>query len=172
LIGDVSTDSNISAGTTSLDVALILVSTSTVDFNAAWNSQGRAVQTGTSTNAVGDKVCTSGAFDGQVCGLTVQVTDMTKCGNAGWGSFCVSHLAEATSSAPATVAAGQGGSGGPVFSYSGSNILANGMIEQGDGAFATCTSVPPGISGRVCTDSVDYVEIPHINSNWGVTPNT
>jgi Trypsin len=173
LIGDVGTENNLSAGKTSLDVALIPVSTSTVDFDAPWNSQGRAIQIGPATNAAGDQVCTSGAFDGQVCGLTVQSTDMTKCGDDGWGRFCVSHLAEATSSEPATVAAGKGDSGGPVFSYSRSNILANGMIEQGDGAFANCTSNPPDApSGRICTDGIDYVEMPHIDSNWGVAPNS
>jgi hypothetical protein len=173
LIGHVTMDSNVSAGITSLDVALIQVSTSTVDFDAPWNSQGRAVQIGPATNYAGDQVCTSGAFDGQVCGLTVQSTDMMKPGNDGWGTFWVKNLAEATSSEPATVAAGAGDSGGPVYSYNGSNIIANGMIDHGDGAFVNCTSNPPDApSGRICTDGVDYVEMPHVDHNWGVTPNT
>ena len=53
LIGDVTTDSNVADGTTSLDVALIQASTSTVDFDDAWNASGRAIQVGTSTNSPG-----------------------------------------------------------------------------------------------------------------------
>jgi len=172
LIGDVTKDSNVSAGTTSLDVALIQASTSTVDFDAAWNATGRAVQIGTSTNTVGDQVCTSGAFDGQVCGLVIKATDVTECPIASWGKFCVNHLAKAKSNTSGVVAAGTGDSGGPVYSYSGSNLLANGMIDQIDtNSQVSCTSKPPGMS-RECSTIVYYVEMPHINSNWGVAPNS
>lgn len=172
LIGDVTKDSNISAGTTSLDVALIQASTSTVDFNAAWNATGRAIQIGTSTNAVGDQVCSSGAFDGQICGLEISATDRTEMFTESWGTYSVDHVAVAASDTSGTVALGTGDSGGPVYSYSGSNLLANGMIDAGSGV-VSCTSKPPGTSVQhVCLHTLFYVEMPHINSNWGVAPNT
>src|SRR5215469_9757344 len=172
LIGNVTTDSDISANTTSLDVALIQVASSTVDFDAAWNSTGRAVQIGTSNNDTGDQVCTSGAFDGQVCGLVIQQVDAKKCVDDGCGTFCVDHLAEAESNTSGVVAAGTGDSGGPVYSYSGSNLLANGMIDIGN-AQVSCTSKPPGTSTQhTCYHIVYYVEMPHINSNWNVAPNS
>ena len=171
LIGNVTTDSNVADGTTSLDVALTQASTSTVDFDDAWNSSGRAVQIGTSTNSPGDQVCTSGAFEGQVCSLVVRAVDQTACATESWGTFCVNHLAQASSNTSGVVAAGEGDSGGPVYSYSGSDLLANGMVDQISNVIA-CTSTPPGTSGRKCGTTVYYVEMPHINSNWGIAPNS
>ena len=69
LIGTVKYDSDILGGGATLDVALIRQSgfgSSDVDFDAAWNSQGRAIQTGLEGNSQNEIVCTSGDSMGSV----------------------------------------------------------------------------------------------------------
>jgi hypothetical protein len=172
LIGSVTKNSNVSAGTTSLDVAFIQAPGSSVDFNGAWNTQGRAAQIGRASNNVGDQICASGAFDGQICGgLTVRALDQTVCGDEGWGTFCVNHEAKANSSTSGAVANGAGDSGGPVYSYSGSNLLVRGMIDAGSGG-VSCNSNPTGWAGRACYHTLYFVEMYWIDNNWGVAPNT
>ncbi len=171
LIGSVTKSNDVSAGTTSLDSALIKVSTSVVDFNCAWDCAGRAIQIGTATNNVGDQVCTSGAFDGQVCGIVIRNTDQTRCITESWGTFCVDHLVAASPDNSSKVAAGQGDSGGPVYSYSGSDLLARGMIDQ-IADLVSCTSVPTGTSNRLCGNKVFFVALGPLDSHWGTAPNT
>jgi hypothetical protein len=168
LIGSVTKNSNLNPGSTTLDVALIKTGSSTLDFVAAWNSQGYGIQVGRATNHVGDQVCQSGAFDGQICGgIVIRALNLTECP----GNFCVNHLVQANNSTSGTVAVGEGDSGGPVYSYTGSNLLARGMTDQGSGS-VSCTSVPPGTAGRLCFHTLYFVEMASIDSSWNVTPNT
>jgi hypothetical protein len=168
LIGSVTKNSNLNPGSTTLDVALIKTSTSTLDFVAAWNSQGYGIQVGRATNHVGDQVCQSGAFDGQICGgIVIRALNLTECP----GDFCVNHLVQANNSTSGTVAVGAGDSGGPVYSYTGSNLLARGMTDQGSGS-VSCTSVPTGTAGRACYHTLYFVDMASIDSSWNVVPNT
>jgi hypothetical protein len=171
LIGSVTKNSDVSAGTTTLDVAFIQAQGSSVDFNGAWNTQGRAAQIGRTGNHDGDPICASGAFDGEICGgLTVRDLDETRCSDEGWGTFCVDHLAKANSSTSGAVANGAGDSGGPVYSYSGSDLLVRGMIDGGTTP-VSCDSVPVGWGGRTCYHDLYFVEMYEIDSYWGVAPN-
>jgi hypothetical protein len=69
------------------------------------------------------------------------------------------------------VALGDGDSGGPVYSYTGSNLLARGMTDIGS-VDRTCTSVPTGTSGlRGCYHTLYFVDMASIDSTWNVTPN-
>jgi Trypsin len=168
LIGSVTKNSNLTSGSTTLDTALIKTATSTFDFVAAWNSQGYGINVGRATNHVGDQVCQSGAFDGQICGgIVIRALNLTECP----GDFCVNHLVEAYNSTAGKVAVGEGDSGGPVYSYTGSNLLARGMTDQGS-TIVSCTSVPPGTSGRLCFHVLYFVDMAAIDSSWNVTPNT
>lgn len=176
-IGQVKYDSDLTGGGATLDVALVPASSSDVDFDSAWNSQGRAVQVGVVSNSKGDPACSSGAFDGQICSLTVQGADLTQ-------NFClvdvtpcpsgdvytVDHLVKAT--APSgQPAGGPGDSGGPVYSYNGSNLEARGMVEGGQND-VSCSSVPPGTSGRKCGNLLWYVGMVSIDSGFNVSPIT
>ena len=168
LIGSVTKNSNLNPGSTTLDVALIKTGSSTLDFVAAWNSQGYGIQVGRATNHVGDQVCQSGAFDGQICGgIVIRALNLTECP----GNFCVNHLVQANNSTSGTVAVGEGDSGGPVYSYTGSNLLARGMTDQGSGT-VSCSSVPPGTAGRLCFHTLYFVDMAAIDSSWNVVPNT
>jgi hypothetical protein len=170
LIGSVTKNSNLTAGSTTVDVALIRASTSTLDFVAAWNSQGYGIQIGRAANHIGDQVCQSGAFDGQVCGgIVIRALNQTVCPTG--ESFCVKNLVRASNSTSGTVALGQGDSGGPVYSYTGSRLLARGMTDIGSGT-VSCTSVPPGTSGRLCFHTLYFVDMAAIDSTWNVVPNS
>jgi hypothetical protein len=169
LIGSVTKNSNIDPGTTTEDVAFIQSAGSVDDFDAAWNSEGRAVQIGRAANHIGDQVCQSGAFDGQICDLVIRAINVTQCPVG--VSFCVNHLVRADSGTSGTVALGEGDSGGSVYSYSGSNVLARGMTDQGSGS-VTCTSVPTGTSGRPCFHTLYFVDMEAIDNSWNVVPNS
>jgi hypothetical protein len=131
---------------------------------------------GVVSNSKGDAVCTSGAFDGQICGITVDAADLTQ-------SFCfvevspcpsgdvytVDHLVKATSSSGP--AGGPGDSGGSVYSYNGSNLEARGMMEGGP-SNASCTSTPPGMSDRECGSYLWYVGMVSIDNGFNVSPIT
>jgi hypothetical protein len=176
LIGTVEYDQNIQAGSTTLDSGLIQTSSSVLNFDAAWNSQGTAVQIGAATNNVGDQVCTSGAYDGQICQIVITQKDQTIHPNDGWGTYNVKEVAIASNPNNASaVASGEGDSGGPVYSYSGSNTLARGMIDAHSDN-KTCTSNPPGTisppPARTCGHVVYFVQLGSIDNQWGVTPNS
>lgn len=175
-IGSVTKTENVSAGTTSTDTGLIQASTSVVDFDAAWNSQGRATQIGSVGNQVGDTICTSGAFDGQICSIVISSTNHQLCGDEGWGTFCVNHLNIAFNPNNSNaVASGEGDSGGPVYSYSGSNLQVRGMIDAGTDS-KTCTTTPPGTTSpppaRGCSHNLWFMGWSYIANQWGVAPNS
>jgi hypothetical protein len=99
-------------------------------------AQSSRAVVGASVNRTGDFVCTSGSFSGEIC--TVQV--------AGTGETVsvrdfgvVRDLVRAQSTVDAAVG-GNGDSGGPVFSLSGSNAVARG----------TMTAMPLGSDIRPC----------------------
>lgn len=176
LIGTVEHVDNVQAGSTTLDSGLIQTSSSVLNFDAAWNSQGTAVQVGVTSNDVGDQVCTSGAYDGQVCQIAITKMNQKIYPNDGWGTYTVTNVAIASNPNDASaVAAGEGDSGGPVYSYTGSNTLARGMIDA-VGNYKPCTSNPPGTNSpppaRVCGHVLYFVEIGFLDSRWGVTPNS
>jgi hypothetical protein len=173
LIGSVTKNSNLTNGSTTQDVALIKTGSSQNIFVAAWNSQGYGIEIGRATNHIGDQVCQSGAFDGQICGgIVIRALNLTQGAFLPSGDFVyVKNLVEAYNSTSGTVAVGSGDSGGPVYSYTGSSLLARGMTDQGSGS-VSCTSVPPGTSGRTCSHILYFVDMAAIDSSWNVVPNS
>jgi Trypsin len=175
LIGSVTKNDYLTPGSTTQDVALIQTATSRNDFVAAWNSQGYGVQIDRTANRVGDQVCQSGAFDGQICGgIVIRALHVMKptLNPLGYVIY-VKDLVEAYNSTSGTVALGAGDSGGPVYSYSGSQLLARGMTDLGD-VEVPCTSIPTGWSGsgRKCYHTLYFVDMDAIDSARNLYPNS
>src|SRR5207244_7226434 len=124
-------------------------------------------------NHIGDQVCQSGGFDGQICGgIVIRALNLTKGAFLPSGDFVyVKNLVEAYNSTSGTVAVGSGDSGGPVYSYTGSSLLARGLTDIQD-VPVSCTSVPPGTSGRPCSHILYFVDMAAIDSSWNVVPNS
>lgn len=108
---------------------------------------------GTGRNHVGDAVCTSGAATGAHCDLVIENVDSfyRPAGSDSWF-----RIIEATAGdRDAGVAAGEGDSGGPVFTVTADGgVQARGTIAGGWGEVAC------GLDGvGVCTASVAFVDI-------------
>jgi hypothetical protein len=128
--------------------------------------QGEAAQSsrnvvGASSTRTGDWVCTSGSFSEEIC--NIQVTATGESVNVG-GFGTVRDLAWAEGQADQAVA-GNGDSGGPVFSLSGSNAVARGRmtaIHLGSG-IRPCKGVPGGAdddpNARHCSRVLWYPDI-------------
>jgi hypothetical protein len=102
----------------------------------------------------GDWLCTSGSFSGTVCNIQVTNPDTTTNTNP---ALFVAEAREVSGKN----AAGDGDSGGPVFSLTGtgSMLVARGTIEGGrDGTEVACTGVPAGPI-RKCYNKITYVRI-------------
>jgi hypothetical protein len=113
--------------------------------NSSWapdvytSLQGASPVVGYETGAVGETVCTDGSFTGENCTAVIQ--DIDVCENEGdpltGATVNVCHLDIATSS-NGSMLCQPGDSGGPVYSYSGNSLLADGIISG-------CSSdTPPG----------------------------
>ncbi|MCU1675772.1 MAG: hypothetical protein JWM93_530 [Frankiales bacterium] len=164
--------SNTSA-TDTTDSALINARSSNLVFNTAWNSSGKTTVVGTSTDVKGNQVCMSGAYEGEICGLTITTADTLKC-PAGAGGCAHFSIADAP---VGVVAVGEGDSGGAVYRYSGSSLLAAGMVDGESRNTVTCKNFPTGNTPtgtitRTCTDELWYIPIHRIMTKWAVTPNT
>jgi hypothetical protein len=122
---------------------------------------------GSTKNFVGNTVCTSGAYSGEICGLKIENT------NATWrvlysdGTVVVVH-GLLIKNPKGTNAAGQGDSGGPVYSYANAGLVAaRGIISTGVGGTTTqCTGVlhlgnNPHLKERTC---YSQIYVPDINA--------
>lgn len=154
---------------TSMDSALMYVpaGTSAVDFVCAWNCQGRAFQAGVASNVKGAQVCASGAFEGQVCSVVISATNLTLANDLGG---MTSNLVEGSQSS-GVVAIGAGDSGGPVYSYTGAKLLAQGMIDGSRSAVKACPAGTPRASVRSCFSTFVWVDMKALDAHWGIAPN-
>jgi len=115
------------------DVAAIGVTSATNTINVG--STTAPTQMGVSGWArpvVGEYLCQSGSYTGEVCGLRVVDTAQQQC--VSWFLFiCTSYmgpLADVVNSAGSgSYAAGHGDSGGPVYSRAGSTVVAKGLVH-------------------------------------------
>lgn len=90
----------------------------------------RATVSGVGTWAVGDQVCSSGAYGGEICGLTVTHVNYCMLLNADLPNIrldlrLVSHITQVQGSREFV----RGDSGGPVFRFSGSALEAVGTVS-------------------------------------------
>jgi hypothetical protein len=142
---------------------------SSVDFIGAWNSTSRAFQIGTHSNVVGQQVCESGAYDGQVCSITLHYVGVTRCIDP--NLHCARALSEGwNDAAGAQLANGTGNSGGPVYSYSGSSLYAQGMVDLEGGTVVPC--IGPAALLRTCESVLYYVDEATLLSHFAVSLNT
>jgi hypothetical protein len=127
---------------------------------------------GTVTNHDGDTdVCTSGAYSGEICGLTIEDTNATWIVQYSDGTE-VQITGLQIENPNLTNAAGQGDSGGPVYSYVNAGLVAaRGIISAGaPGAGTACTGVlyfrnDPSGSPRACFSTIYAPDINQILSD-------
>jgi hypothetical protein len=129
---------------------------------------------GTLTNQDGDTdVCTSGAYSGEICGLTIENTQAawTITYNDGTEVIIIGLQIQNPNK---TNAAGQGDSGGPVYSYVNAGLVAaRGIISAigvASGQTTGCTGVlyfrnDPNNSARICSSVVFAPDINQILSD-------
>ena len=110
-----------------LDAALISTSSgsSEVDFNCAWDCQGRAIQEGRKANTVGEQACVSGAYEGQRCGIVIKGANQQVCSPIGTtpttgALFCRGHVSFGWRDDHGLLA-GEGDSSAPVYAYDPTN---------------------------------------------------
>ena len=120
-------------------------------------------QVGIGGETIGKSVCTSGAFSGEICNILISSIGNFYCEGA---YSCVTVTWGQRSDGAA--AAGHGDSGGPVYSYSGSSVYAQGMINVGyPGTEATCPNYSYwGDSPRVCYKKMGWISMATIQARW------
>jgi hypothetical protein len=115
-----------SGWTSELDSEVISAAGSDLIWTGPIGNPQRATVSGVGTWAVGDQVCTSGAYGGEICGLTVQrVNYCMVLNNFPDGVRNVCHITQVHGSRE-TVG---GDSGGPVFRFNGSALEAVGTVS-------------------------------------------
>jgi hypothetical protein len=115
-----------SAYSSDLDSEVISAPGSDLIWTGPIGAPQRATVSGVGTWAVGDQVCTSGAYGGEICGLTVQHVNYCMILSEfpiSLHLFC--HLTQVQGSRETV----PGDSGGPVFRFSGSAVEAVGTIS-------------------------------------------
>jgi hypothetical protein len=154
-----------------IDSAVINARSSVVDFNCAWNCSGRNTQGGTLANVVGSQICSDGAFEGETCGIKIRQLSLTTC-PAGL-SYCVYPVDYAYRDDLAIVN-GNGDSGGPIYSYSGSTgkLLVQGVIDASGSATLTCSTSTQLATERHCFADIYYVPFGNIRNTWNLEANT
>ncbi len=158
---------------TGTDTELIPTSASNSIQIGAIGAPVTAYVNGWSTNPAGYQVCESGAFSGNICGLTIASdtiygdpgTCLTVTLDGGPRIEC--HLIHAN--APAGLIANQAGnSGGPVYRYMGSFLAGVGIIS----ASTPSNTVPCVANVTTCYNDLYYTALDTVLAKWGATLNT
>jgi hypothetical protein len=120
--------------------------------------------TGWGVNRVGDFVCTSGAFSGELC--DIEITDVHAEVPTSAGTFV--EMAEGEQ-IQLKSAAGQGDSGGPVFSWdTDDTVTARGLVAAGDPDTRTlCTGIDP--SNRICSWRIYFSQMQYAVNHYRAT---
>lgn len=121
----------------------------------------RAAVSGYTSNPEGYQVCTDGTYDGEICNLMIiRNHDICKPRDTG-GMSC--DLVRADNQADAA-GGGEGDSGGPVFRFSGSNLLVTGTISSGGGSEEPCPA--NAFPYRTCWQDQYYTAAVSIVQKW------
>ena len=125
---------NITYSNSSTDVASIQVSSYSNYINVGSNPQApsQLLISGWQSPVVGQYLCQSGSFSGEVCGLRVVDTNQYVCTSwfLWWCTGYQGPIADVINSAgPGAYAAGHGDSGGPVYLRMGSYGIAEGLVH-------------------------------------------
>ncbi|GAA2606326.1 hypothetical protein GCM10010399_41610 [Dactylosporangium fulvum] len=137
-------------------------------YDGAWNNGSgyNKPVVGQAGSAVGDLTCTSGSFSGVVCGVRVTSTNAS----SDVGGWHQAGIIEARQDNGGN-AAGDGDSGGPVFSLASNpdQVIAKGIISGGRTATVVgCTGVPTNPT-RKCYNRITIIPISMLLSYFRVS---
>lgn len=147
--------SNVLGGNRGIDAALINTNSSKLIFTGYTTGATTANISGFVGSPAGAKVCHSGAFEGEICGFSV---DANGCNTFNGGkTYC--NLLHASGTNPQAV--GEGDSGGPVFTRTGSTVRASGIVTGGTHStgMVQCNNWYPQWTGRLCGSGLWYTDI-------------
>ncbi len=122
---------------------------------------------GSASPVVNDQVCYSGSYSGNVCTNIVNYTNVLICYSI---SMCYQGQS-ITTQASNIEAAGNGDSGGPVYTGTTGGVNAAGIISGIVGGSSTCTGEPGVSGGRQCSPVAIYAPISlglNVNTGWGL----
>lgn len=123
-----------------------------------WGNNGNhRVQKEAATPLGGTATCTSGAYEGEVCGATVSSSYRDMCATYStdlFGTIKDCHLYRADD--PGVTIAGQGDSGGPVYQGVTGGVAVNGIITA-SGSTYNCPAGPAG--QRLCSSTVYFTDM-------------
>ena len=125
---------------------------------------------GTYDAVPGNLLCSSGAFSGTICGLTVlSYAEQIRVESPPGTVFTV-YYAQRVRAANGPVW-GNGDSGGPVFGLASNpaQVLAVGIITSGVAGTDTWCQGVPAAGTRACSQEGHYVRIQQILGHWGAT---
>jgi hypothetical protein len=155
------------------DTMLINVSSSSRSiFDGAWNEVSRTFDntsvavTGQTGDVVGSQVCTSGSFSGRRCSIEITAVNVTEELDGHYvDGLTIGQRTDATN------AAGQGDSGGPVFTYAGpASAVARGIISSGFSNYEVfCTGITA--NDRRCFSRIVWVPIAMALDDFDATLN-
>ncbi|OFE15673.1 hypothetical protein BA895_21785 [Humibacillus sp. DSM 29435] len=144
-----------------MDAELISTRLSNLIWTGSSTSPTRTVIAGTAGSPGHKKVCHSGAYEGEKCGLTI---DGVGCKNfPGVLTYC--HLLHASSTNPQAV--GPGDSGGPVYRMVDGQLRIVGTVTGGDGTSARCGNWSPQ-NNRICRSNLWYTDWNAVASRWSL----
>jgi len=141
-------------------------------FTGGSTNPQEADPSGTATSIAGNQVCQDGAFEGEICGLVIQNSSsmcINESESSGGPTTTACNIFQANNPSGG-IAVGQGDSGGPVISFGGSLLYANGIVTALGGNVTQCPTwqVQPG---RECGSQLFYTDINQILSTYGVSLN-
>ncbi|MFI6847415.1 S1 family peptidase [Kitasatospora sp. NBC_00085] len=143
-------------------------------YEGPWNQSNDNARyvSGWGHNNVGDLICQSAANSGTHCGIKIDKTDYSFLGNNGVWRKVADHAYQTN---PNDIAAVNGDSGGPVYSYdSAGKIVARGTITALDNTMdcAGRTTSDGGSRTPWCFNAMMYIPIYQILHDKGWTINT
>lgn len=116
---------------------------------------------------VNDEVCYSGSYSGNVCGNVVNLTNVLTC-----YSITMCYQGQAVTAQKSNIeAAGNGDSGGPVYTGASGGVNGAGIISGIVGGSSTCTGEPGASGGRQCSPSAIYAPAAlglNTTTGWGL----
>lgn len=164
LIGNVA--GNVGAVADGDEMLINVASSGSHIYTGAWNTSTSEQVVSHADTFVNDIVCAGGSFSGARCSIKVTNPDTTEV----IGAFTVHHVAQGTSLSGG-LAAGQGDSGGPIYSsVSGTTVAGKGLISTGTGTLVECSG-DGSVPGRKCFATIRWIPINQALADFSATLN-
>lgn len=151
------------------DAELINTRSSPAVWTAGSTNPQTADVSGVDKPVAGTQVCEDGAYEGEICGLVVKLTD--QCINLGLDNGTTRYVCHETEAVNpgGGIANGQGDSGSGAFNFHGSLLEAAGIDSAGSNPVPCAQYVAPQ---RLCFSTLYYDQVTDIDADFSVTPNT